>query len=321
MRKITGESKTARRLAENTQQTPSTGSEFPTTSADGRTSLWSRFGQSVVRAIASAMAAIGATRMRRDEPQAEPGPQATTAPETLHAGTDVPNARHVVLAYRVPAPACDERRLSGSWHMPSSGRGLASILKSTSACLRNTTHGASSPAHSARVAGIALLMLVGSGGGTAAVQAAELVSNIDQGSTATHGYSRARAQRFTTGTSANGYLLTNVKIVSSDGSSKSFSLSVYTVDNSNFPDEEVVALTRPSSFSAGTLTFTAPEHTYLKPNTTYTVRTSAVSTLVVVSRFVSWNPQGSSPVCSVDGLPGMTEQSGKRLESVPSPFS
>ena len=42
---------------------------------------------------------------------------------------------------------------------------------------------------------------------------------------------------------------------------------------------------------------------------------------VVVSRFVSWNPQGSSPVCSVDGLPGMTEQSGKRLESVPSPFS
>ena len=43
--------------------------------------------------------------------------------------------------------------------------------------------------------------------------------------------------------------------------------------------------------------------------------------LVVVSRFVSWNPQGSSPVCSVDGLPGMTEQSGKRLESVPSPFS
>ena len=41
----------------------------------------------------------------------------------------------------------------------------------------------------------------------------------------------------------------------------------------------------------------------------------------VVSRFVSWNPHGNSPVCSVDGLPGMTEQSGKRLESVPSPFS
>ena len=41
----------------------------------------------------------------------------------------------------------------------------------------------------------------------------------------------------------------------------------------------------------------------------------------VVSRISSWNPHGNSPVCSVDGLPGMTEQSGKRLESVPSPFS
>ena len=50
-------------------------------------------------------------------------------------------------------------------------------------------------------------------------------------------------------------------------------------------------------------------------------RTSLISGPGGRSRFVSWNPQGSSPVCSVDGLPGMTEQSGKRLESVPSPFS
>ena len=41
----------------------------------------------------------------------------------------------------------------------------------------------------------------------------------------------------------------------------------------------------------------------------------------VVSRFVSWNPQGNLPVCSVDGLPGMTKQSEKRSEPVPSPFS
>ena len=79
-----------------------------------------------------AMSAIEATRMRRDKPQAEPGPQATTAPETLPAETDVPNARHVALACRVPAPACDERRLS-AWHMPSAERVLASILKSTGA--------------------------------------------------------------------------------------------------------------------------------------------------------------------------------------------
>ena len=45
------------------------------------------------------------------------------------------------------------------------------------------------------------------------------------------------------------------------------------------------------------------------------------NTTIVVSRFVSWNPLGNSPVCSVDGLPGMTEQSGKRLESVPAPLS
>ena len=51
-----------------------------------------------------------------------------------------------------------------------------------------------------------------------------------------------------------------------------------------------------------------------------TPRGSSAACTSVVSRFVS-NPQGSSPVCSVDGLPGMTEQSGKRLESVPSPFS
>ena len=42
---------------------------------------------------------------------------------------------------------------------------------------------------------------------------------------------------------------------------------------------------------------------------------------VVVSRFVSWNPHGNSPVCSVDELPGMTKQSEKRSKPVPSPFS
>ena len=41
----------------------------------------------------------------------------------------------------------------------------------------------------------------------------------------------------------------------------------------------------------------------------------------VVSRFVSWNPHGNSPVCSVDELPGMTKQSEKRSKPVPSPFS
>ena len=47
----------------------------------------------------------------------------------------------------------------------------------------------------------------------------------------------------------------------------------------------------------------------------------AVALFRVVSRFVSWNPHGNSPVCSVDELPGMTKQSEKRSKPVPSPFS
>ena len=41
----------------------------------------------------------------------------------------------------------------------------------------------------------------------------------------------------------------------------------------------------------------------------------------VVSRIASWNPHGDSPVCSVDESPGMTKQSEKRREPLPSPFS
>ena len=54
-------------------KSPGTGKEG---SADRPENLWSRAGQSVVRAIASTMSAIGAARMRRDKPQAEPRPQA-----------------------------------------------------------------------------------------------------------------------------------------------------------------------------------------------------------------------------------------------------
>ena len=40
----------------------------------------------------------------------------------------------------------------------------------------------------------------------------------------------------------------------------------------------------------------------------------------VVSRYVSWNPHGNSPVCFVDELPGMTKQSEKRSGPTPSPL-
>ena len=42
--------------------------------------------------------------------------------------------------------------------------------------------------------------------------------------------------------------------------------------------------------------------------------------LVVVSHISSWNHHEDLSDCSVDGLPGMTEQSGKRLEPVVSPL-
>ncbi len=120
---------------------------------------------------------------------------------------------------------------------------------------------------------VALLVLVGAGGGPAAVQAAELVSNIDQGNTENlTSRSSPIAQRFTTGSNANGYRLIDIGIWTS--TSATFNASVYTVDSANFPDAEVTALTRPGSFGASVKVFTAPEHSYLKPNTTYTVRLS-----------------------------------------------
>ena len=57
--------------------------------------------------------------MDRQRLQAEPRIQATTASETLPAGSDVPNPRHVALACPRTTPACREQRLS-SWRPRSS---------------------------------------------------------------------------------------------------------------------------------------------------------------------------------------------------------
>ena len=51
------------------------------------------------------------------------------------------------------------------------------------------------------------------------------------------------------------------------------------------------------------------------------LRNRTFFSLAVVSHIASWNPHGNLSVCSVDELPGMTKQSGKRSEPVPSPFS
>ena len=96
------------------------------------------------------------------------------------------------------------------------------------------------------------------------------VSNINQGGDNTYSHDKRRAQRFRTGPQFGGYTLTSVAIGSDDAEGDAFSAAIYST-NSGVPVSEVAALTPPSSFAAGTLTFTAPANTTLAASTTYTV--------------------------------------------------
>ena len=103
-----------------------------------------------------------------------------------------------------------------------------------------------------------------------------LVSNIGQGQTRTFGSVAPRAQRFTTGSNAHGYLLSSVEVVSADTSSGRFGVRVCTTDTdgfptSGFPTSTCPGLTPPRSFAAGTLSFSAPANLVLAQRTTYTV--------------------------------------------------
>ena len=98
------------------------------------------------------------------------------------------------------------------------------------------------------------------------------VSNINQGGDNYFGiFGRRAAQSFRTGPQAGGYTLTSVDIGSDDAEGDAFSAALYSTDASGNPDAEVAALTPPSSFAKGTLTFTAPANTTLAASTTYTV--------------------------------------------------
>ena len=103
-----------------------------------------------------------------------------------------------------------------------------------------------------------------------------LVSNIGQRQTTTFGSVAPRAQRFTTGSNAHGYLLSSVEVVSADTSSGRFGVRVCTTDTdgfptSGFPTSTCPGLTPPRSFAAGTLSFSAPANLVLAQRTTYTV--------------------------------------------------
>ena len=116
-----------------------------------------------------------------------------------------------------------------------------------------------------------LLLLVGLAvivGLTVLLQSAEaqvttriLVSNLNQGDNdAANTNGNAHAQLFHTGNSASGYyLLTSVIVDSADPQGDDFNVDVCLAnDDTEFPASPCTRLTRPNSFSAGQLTFTAP---------------------------------------------------------------
>ena len=98
-----------------------------------------------------------------------------------------------------------------------------------------------------------------------------LVSNIGQSNTETAASFAKRAQPFTTGSNASGYTLSSIDVVSANSSSQAVSASVCTVNSSGHPTSTCTSLTAPSSFSAGTLSFTAPANATLAASTTYAV--------------------------------------------------
>ena len=96
------------------------------------------------------------------------------------------------------------------------------------------------------------------------------VSNISQGNDESYQTTQLRAQSFTTGSQSGGYTVTHVDIGADDDDA--FSAAIYTTNSSGHPVSEVAALTPPSSFAAGTLTFTVLANTTLAASTTYSVR-------------------------------------------------
>ena len=128
--------------------------------------------------------------------------------------------------------------------------------------------------------GLFAALLIVLGAATAAPEQAAaqtettLVSNTGQTSTTNNNATGGRAQLFTTGTHAAGYTLNSIEIVSSDSHGDGFDLSIWAGDSQSppgYPEVLFTTLTAPSSFAAGTLTFTAPANTTLGANTKYNV--------------------------------------------------
>ena len=125
----------------------------------------------------------------------------------------------------------------------------------------------------------AALLLLPSTPGHAQSADVTYISNIGK-SAANYTSGLEMAQSFATGSQTDGYAVTHVDIVSADVAGDSFSAAIYTTDSDGNPDSKVADLTPPSSFAAGTLTFTAPANTTLAASTTYTVRIDVTSSSI-----------------------------------------
>ena len=159
----------------------------------------------------------------------------------------------------------DVFRRPGLPTMRRAGRGRAS------AAIPGTGGRAGTPARSARAAAVAILLAF------AALlalplqaEADTLVSNLGQ-TKINSATSDDRAQAFTTGSNTAGYNLTSVEIGYNDAEGDTFSASIWTVDANSKPSTLLYSLVAPGTFTAGTLTFTAPANATLDADTTYTV--------------------------------------------------
>ena len=127
-----------------------------------------------------------------------------------------------------------------------------------------------------------------------AIYPPNLVSNIGQTASTddSWGGSLHVSQEFTTGDKSEGYVLGDIRIVSPDANS--FAVAIYTTTAGGAPNEKVADLTAPATFSAGTLTFTAPANTRLAANTTYALVVSTSGSRIMVTTTASNNEAASA---------------------------
>ena len=120
----------------------------------------------------------------------------------------------------------------------------------------------------------ALALLLSDDGDVVQAQAPPLVSNTEQGSDESAGYSTSdHGQAFTTGYNATGYTVGGVIIISEDEEGDDTALKICGVGSNDSPTTTCTNLTAPSSFARGLLVFNAPTGTTLTlaSRTTYMV--------------------------------------------------